>query len=112
MYRSALLLSVPVLLAVPVVAQQPSGNATAQKLIDSSGLRGKRVNGAEISAKSSNLIINRGEATPNDIVALMEMTRDRVRSRFGVTLQPEIRMLGFADGVDLVEEPLELAALA
>ena len=99
------------LASVGYVWKNPS-NATAQKLIDSSGLRGKRVNGAEISVKSSNLIINRGEATPNDIVALMEMTRDRVRSRFGVTLQPEIRMLGFADGVELVEEPLELAALA
>ena len=99
------------LASVGFVWKNPRG-ARAQRLIDGAGLRGKRVNGAEISAKSSNLIINRGGATPSDVVSLMEMTRERVRSRFGLTLQPEIRMLGFSGALDVMEEPLELAALA
>jgi UDP-N-acetylmuramate dehydrogenase len=99
------------LASVGFVWKNPYG-AIAQRLIDGAGLRGKRLNGAEISAKSSNLIINRGGASPSDVVSLMEMTRERVRSRFGVTLQPEVRMLGFSDVPDVMEEPLELAAFA
>src|SRR5262249_44809432 len=99
------------LASVGFVWKNPRG-MMARRLIDGGGLRGKRLNGAETSAKSSNLIINRGGAAPADVLALMEMTRERVRSRFGVMLQPEIRMLGFSDASDLAEEPLELAALA
>ena len=40
----------------------------------------------------------------------MEMTRERVWSRFGLKLEPEIRLLGFSDVSYAVEEPLELAA--
>jgi UDP-N-acetylmuramate dehydrogenase len=81
----------------------------ARRLIDGAGLRGKRKGGAEISAKSSNFIINRGGATPNDVVELMDMTRERVQARFGVTLDTEIRMLGFSASPALANEPLELA---
>jgi UDP-N-acetylmuramate dehydrogenase len=55
------------------------------------------VNGAEISVKCSNFIINRGGATHADVLALMDMTRERVAAQFGVALRAEIRMLGFAD---------------
>jgi UDP-N-acetylmuramate dehydrogenase len=81
----------------------------ARSLIDGAGMRGKRKNGAEISAKSSNIIINRGGATSNDVLGLMEMTRERVQARFGVTLETEIRMLGFSASPALASEPLELA---
>jgi len=67
----------------------------AERLIDAVGLRGKRLNGAEISAKCSNFIVNRGGATHSDILALMEMTRERVDARFGVTLRTEIHLIGF-----------------
>ena len=73
--------------------KNPSGDRAA-RLIETVGLRGKRVHGAEISSKSGNLIINRGGATHADVLALMEMTRDRVESRLGITLQPEIKLLG------------------
>ncbi|HXJ81679.1 MAG TPA: UDP-N-acetylmuramate dehydrogenase [Candidatus Methylomirabilis sp.] len=81
----------------------------AQRLIDAAGLRGKRRNGAEISAKSSNFIINRGGATSSDVLGLMEMTRERVEARFGITLESEIRMLGFSAAPAMATEPLELA---
>ena len=80
-----------------------------ERLISVVGLRGKRLNGAEISAKCGNFIVNRGGATDRDILALMEMTRERVAARFGLTLLPEIRMLGFP--ISIAEaEPLDLAA--
>jgi UDP-N-acetylmuramate dehydrogenase len=68
----------------------------AERLIAGAGLRGKRVNGAEISPKCGNFIVNRGGATAGDVLALMDMTRERVEAQFGVALKTEIRMLGFA----------------
>ena len=75
------------------VWKNPQGDA-AGRLVEKVGLKGKRLNGAEISAKHANFIVNRGGARAADIKALMDMTRDRVRTHFGVTLEPEIRMLG------------------
>jgi len=86
------------------------GTGPVEKLINAVGLRGKRLNGAEISAKSSNFIINRGGASPADVLALMDMTRERVQARFGITLETEIRTLGFSAPSAGAAEPLELAA--
>jgi UDP-N-acetylmuramate dehydrogenase len=66
----------------------------AQRLVEKVGLRGKRLNGAEISVKHANFIVNRSGARAADIKALMDMTRERVRSQFGITLESEIRTLG------------------
>jgi len=84
--------------------------SVARRVIDGAGLRGKRCRAAEISARSSNIIINRGSATPGDVLGLMEMTRERVHARFGILLEPEIRMLGFSSSPLPGAEPLELAA--
>jgi UDP-N-acetylmuramate dehydrogenase len=81
----------------------------AERLIGAVGLRGKRVNGAEISAKCGNFIVNRGGATHRDVLDLLDMTRERVEARFGITLRTEIRMLSF-DPVGSETEPLELTA--
>lgn len=67
---------------------------TAARLLEKSGLRGKRMNGGEISAKHPNFVVNRGGATAADIIALMDIARERVHAHFGVTLEPEIRVLG------------------
>ena len=75
------------------VWQDPPGESAA-KLIERVGLRGKRLNGAEISTKHANFIVNRGGATAEDIQALMELTRERVQAQLGITLQPEIRVIG------------------
>jgi UDP-N-acetylmuramate dehydrogenase len=75
------------------VWKNPPGDA-AGRLVEKVGLRGKRLNGAEISAKHANFIVNRGGATAADIRALMDMARDRVQNQFGITLEPEIRMMG------------------
>ncbi|HSE91791.1 MAG TPA: UDP-N-acetylmuramate dehydrogenase [Methylomirabilota bacterium] len=75
------------------VWRNPPGELAA-KLIEKVGLKGKRINGAEVSAKHANFIVNRGGAAATDVQALMEVTRDRVHAHFGITLEPEIRTIG------------------
>jgi UDP-N-acetylmuramate dehydrogenase len=75
------------------VWKNPQGDV-AGRLIEKVGLKGKRLNGAEISAKHANFIVNRGGAAAADVLALMDMTRERVRAHFGLALEPEIRIMG------------------
>ena len=75
------------------VWRNPSGES-AVRLVEKVGLRGKRVGGAEISAKNANFVVNRGGAGAGDVLALLDLTRDRVRSQFGVSLEHEIRIIG------------------
>jgi UDP-N-acetylmuramate dehydrogenase len=82
-------------LALPGAAvwKDPPGHS-AGALIQRAGLSGKRLNGAEISAKHPCVIVNRGTATAVAILALMELTRERVLARTGIRLEPSIRTLG------------------
>ena len=66
----------------------------AAKLIDDAGLRGLRIGDAQVSEKHAGFIINRGNATAKDILALMDEVTRRVQEQFGVTLEPEVRILG------------------
>jgi UDP-N-acetylmuramate dehydrogenase len=70
------------------------GGEVASRMIEKVGLRGKRLNGAEISAKHANFIVNRGGAMASDVLALMDLARERVQNHFGIALEPEIRVLG------------------
>jgi UDP-N-acetylmuramate dehydrogenase len=97
------------LAAAGYIWKNPPGDRAA-RLIEMVGLRGKRVNGAEISLKSANLIVNHGAATQHDILALMEMARERVETRLGITLHPEIRLVGFPAGAPFEAQPTELSA--
>ncbi len=69
-------------------------NDVATRMLEKCGLKGKRVNGAEISSKHANFIVNRGGATAAEVLALMDLARERVRAQFGVTLEPEMRVIG------------------
>jgi UDP-N-acetylmuramate dehydrogenase len=66
----------------------------AGKLLEKAGCKGKRVGAAEISAKHGNFIVNRGGATAADILALIDLAFERVLKHHGVTLVPEIRIIG------------------
>ena len=66
----------------------------AGKLIMDSGLRGYRIGGAQVSEKHCGFIINCGNATSEDISELMDEVIQRVKERFGVTLEPEVIRLG------------------
>ncbi|MDO4276551.1 MAG: UDP-N-acetylmuramate dehydrogenase [Eubacteriales bacterium] len=66
----------------------------AGKLIMDSGLRGYRVGGAQVSEKHCGFVINTGNACAKDVRDLMEDVIDKVRDKFGVTLEPEVKFLG------------------
>lgn len=66
----------------------------AGRLIEAVGLKGKRIGGAMISDKHANVIVNVGGARAQDILALMETARQKVREQTGVDLEPEIRVVG------------------
>lgn len=70
---------------------------TAGMLLDAAGCRGLRIGGARFSEKHANFVENLGDATTADIVRLMGEGRRRVRERFGVELEPEVRFLGEVD---------------
>ena len=66
----------------------------AAAYIEGAGLKGKRIGGAHISQKHANFIINDGNATAQDILALIELMRDTVQAQFGVKLETEVRIMG------------------
>jgi UDP-N-acetylmuramate dehydrogenase len=71
-----------------------AGRRTAGQLLEAAGCRGLQVGGARFSAKHANFVENPGGATTADVLALMADGRRRVHERFGVTLEPEVRVLG------------------
>src|SRR5690606_26639712 len=75
------------------VFKNPPGDA-AGRLIEAAGCKGLRRGGAEVSDRHANWIVNAGGATAADILALMIEVRQRVLARFGIGLEPEIRLLG------------------
>jgi UDP-N-acetylmuramate dehydrogenase len=66
----------------------------AWQLIDLAGCRGLTRDGAQVSEKHCNFLINAGEASADAIEDLGEEVRARVRARFGVELRWEIRRIG------------------
>lgn len=68
-----------------------SGYAAA--LIDEAGLRGTSVGGAQVSEKHAGFVINTGNATCADVLALMRIIRETVYKNSGITLEPEVRLI-------------------
>src|SRR5947209_8234492 len=66
----------------------------AWRLIDEAGCRGLARGEAMVSEKHTNFLINTGNATAADIEGLGEEVRRRVRERFGIMLEWEIRRIG------------------
>lgn len=66
----------------------------AGKLIQDAGLRGYRVGGAQVSEKHTGFVVNAGNATAADVVALIADVQQRVFEDAGVRLEPEVRMWG------------------
>jgi len=67
---------------------------SAGQLLDAAGARGLAVGGARLSPKHANFVENTGDATTQDVLAVMAGARRRVYERFGVTLEPEVQILG------------------
>lgn len=73
--------------------KRPQGYFAAA-LIDQCGLKGLTVGGAQVSEKHAGFVINKGGATCADILELMSQVRKRVFEQTGVTLEPEVKLLG------------------
>ena len=72
--------------------KRPEGHF-AGKLIEDTGLKGFTVGGAQVSEKHAGFVINKGGATCADVLSLMEQVSDIVYEKFGVRLEPEVKIL-------------------
>lgn len=73
--------------------RNPPGDFAA-RLVESCGLKGYRIGGAEVSMLHSNFILTEEGATAADVEALIERIRNVVRERTGVELMTEVRIVG------------------
>ncbi len=74
-----------------------AGTASAGKLIETAGLKGTSVGGAQVSTRHANFIINTGSARASDVFTLIRAVQERVASVHGVKLEPEIKIVGRFD---------------
>ena len=77
-----------------VFRNPPDGHAA--RLIESCGLKGFTVGGAQVSPKHANFIVNLGGATAADIEGVIAHVRETVRAKTGVELIQEVRIVGAA----------------
>jgi UDP-N-acetylmuramate dehydrogenase len=71
-------------------------NDFAARLIESCGLKGFTIGGAQVSTKHANFIINLGDATAKNIEDLIDHMQATVKDKTGITLQREVRIIGEA----------------
>lgn len=65
----------------------------AGALIEECNLKGKSIGGAQVSEKHAGFIINKDGASANDVVSLIEHIKETVYNKFGVELEPEVKIL-------------------
>lgn len=78
------------------VFKNPEGDHAA-RLIDAAGAKGLRLGGARVSEKHANFFIAGEGATASDVRALIEEVRRRVEESAGVSLEPEVHLVGWSD---------------
>jgi UDP-N-acetylmuramate dehydrogenase len=81
---------------------QPSAGSTFKRpdgffvgpMIEELGLKGYQLGGAQISDKHAGFIVNQGGATAADVLALIAFVQAQAKAKWGVDLQPEVRIVG------------------
>jgi len=73
------------------IFKNPKGESSG-RLIELCGLKGKRIGDAEVSLRHANFILNRKKATAKDVLKLMYIIKEKVKSKFGIVLEPEIKI--------------------
>ena len=76
--------------------KNPPGDSAGQ-LIDICGLKGYRIGGAEVSTVHGNFILNLDKATAADVLDLVAHIQKQVREKTGISLQTEVKRLGFGE---------------
>ena len=61
-------------------------------LIEKCGLKGKRFGNVKISEKHANFIVNLGEGKARDVIKLIKIIKNKVKNKFGITLEEEIEL--------------------
>lgn len=75
------------------VFKRPEG-FYAGKLIQDAGLSGYTIGGAQVSEKHCGFIINKGNATADDVLNLIAYIKKTVKDKFGVDLETEVKIIG------------------
>ncbi|MCX5693056.1 MAG: UDP-N-acetylmuramate dehydrogenase [Candidatus Omnitrophica bacterium] len=75
------------------IFKNPCLDKPAGMLIESCGLKGRRIGGAEISKVHANIIVNLGRAKANDVLGLIDLAKTSVRQKFGMDLELELKIL-------------------
>lgn len=75
------------------VFKRPEGDY-AGRLLEEAGAKGLRVGGAKISEKHANFIVNCAGATAAEVLALIDLVRERVHETSGVWLESEVLVVG------------------
>ncbi len=70
-------------------------NSSSGRLIESCGLKGKKIGQAQISEKHADFIVNLGKAKAEDVLKLINLAKQKVKEKFGIELEEEIQFLGF-----------------
>lgn len=70
------------------------GPRTAGQLLEAVGLKGRRIGGVEVSPMHANYFVNTGSATAADVRALIATAQEEVLTRFGVSLETEVKVIG------------------
>ncbi len=81
---------------------QPDGTVklAAGWLIDQCQLKGYQIGGAKVHPNQALVLVNIGNATAGEVVALARYVREKVLIKFGVALEPEVRFIGNNGEVD------------
>ncbi len=69
------------------------GMIPAAFLVEKSGLKGKKIGGAQISTKHANFIVNLKKAKAKDVIKLIKLAKQKVKKKFGVNLKEEVRIV-------------------
>ena len=75
------------------VFKNPTPEMSAGKLLDAAGFKGRKLGGMAFSTLHANFLINEGKGSATAAMALLQEAREAVRQRFGVELEPEVRIV-------------------
>ncbi len=75
------------------IFKNPPGNF-AGRLLEAAGLKGTRIGDAAFSERHATFIVNLGAARADDVRALMETARGKVKENSGIWLEPEVKLVG------------------